>query len=231
MKGMYLDRYKHSSVADSKYNQRMFTELKVASEEDRKDIMEDIFLANLKFTTFVLSKTVNVETTCEMYRILPDDLRSSAYVGLWKAVTSFDIDKGIRFATYAYQCISNEVLMLLRTLQRTGDDTSLNSIININDTDEEAELSAVISNLIVEVDEFEEVALRSLRESIISGLNGKIRDKHHLEIFNLFLSGTSQPDLARMYSLSQPQISRILKKCRTIAKEIYNKQNDGVLAI
>ena len=43
-----------------------------------------------------------------------DDLISIGTIGLIKAVSSYDPDKGIRLATYAARCIENEILMHLR---------------------------------------------------------------------------------------------------------------------
>ena len=43
-----------------------------------------------------------------------DDFLNIGYVGLIKAVDTFDFDRGTKLATYAIQCIKNEILMELR---------------------------------------------------------------------------------------------------------------------
>ncbi len=43
-----------------------------------------------------------------------DDLISIGTIGLIKAITTFNIEKGTRLATYAARCIENELLMMLR---------------------------------------------------------------------------------------------------------------------
>ena len=44
-----------------------------------------------------------------------EDLISIGTIGLIKAIDSFDVDKGIRLATYAARCIENAILSLSRT--------------------------------------------------------------------------------------------------------------------
>ena len=46
-----------------------------------------------------------------------EDLVSIGTIGLIKAIDSFDVDKGIRLATYAARCVENAILTLRRTLK------------------------------------------------------------------------------------------------------------------
>ncbi|MCQ2399726.1 MAG: RNA polymerase subunit sigma-70, partial [Clostridia bacterium] len=43
-----------------------------------------------------------------------DDLISVGSMGLAKAITTYDADKGTSLATFAARCIENEILMLIR---------------------------------------------------------------------------------------------------------------------
>lgn len=54
-----------------------------------------------------------------------DDLISIGTIGLIKAVDSFCPDRRVRFASYASQCIENEIRMHLRRLRREGSTVSL----------------------------------------------------------------------------------------------------------
>lgn len=47
-----------------------------------------------------------------------EDLISVGTIGLIKAVDSFDIERNVRFSTYAAKCIDNEILMLFRQDKR-----------------------------------------------------------------------------------------------------------------
>lgn len=54
-----------------------------------------------------------------------DDLISIGTIGLIKAVSTFDHQKGCRLATYAARCIDNELLMMLRSRKKTSREVSL----------------------------------------------------------------------------------------------------------
>ena len=54
-----------------------------------------------------------------------DDLISIGTIGLIKGITSFDVDKGTRLATYAARCIENEILMNIRATKKQKKEVSL----------------------------------------------------------------------------------------------------------
>lgn len=55
----------------------------------------------------------------------PDDLISIGTIGLIKAVSTYDMKKESRLATYAARCIDNELLMMLRSRKKTSREISL----------------------------------------------------------------------------------------------------------
>lgn len=61
-----------------------------------------------------------------------EDLISIGTLGLIKAVDSFKISSGTRFATYAAKCIQNEILMYFRGKKKTNLEVSINSTIDID---------------------------------------------------------------------------------------------------
>ena len=63
-----------------------------------------------------------------------DDLISIGTIGLIKAVSTFNSDKGTRFATYASRCIENEVLMHFRNKKKSAQDVYISDPI---DTDKD----------------------------------------------------------------------------------------------
>ncbi len=62
----------------------------------------------------------------------PDELISVGVIGLVKAVDSFRLSVGARFATYAAKCIRNEILMFFRAARRRSTDVSLNETIDVD---------------------------------------------------------------------------------------------------
>mgnify|MGYP000910010663 CR=1 FL=1 len=54
-----------------------------------------------------------------------DDLISIGTIGLIKAVSTYNLEKGSRLGTYAARCIENELLMYFRSKKKTARDVSL----------------------------------------------------------------------------------------------------------
>lgn len=61
-----------------------------------------------------------------------DDLISVGTVGLVKAISTFEPDKGTQLATYTARCIENEILMLLRSNKKRSGDVSINEVIGLS---------------------------------------------------------------------------------------------------
>jgi len=58
-----------------------------------------------------------------------DDLISIGTIGLIKAISTFNHEKGTRLATYAARCIENEILMHIRSNKKTQSEVSLIDVI------------------------------------------------------------------------------------------------------
>ncbi len=61
-----------------------------------------------------------------------DDLVSVGTIGLVKAVDSFKVENGARFATYASRCIQNEILMYFRSQKKLANEVSINETIDVD---------------------------------------------------------------------------------------------------
>ena len=61
-----------------------------------------------------------------------EDLVSIGSIGLIKAVDSFDMSNGARFATYAAKCIQNEILMYFRSQKKLSCEISINETIDVD---------------------------------------------------------------------------------------------------
>jgi len=58
-----------------------------------------------------------------------EDLISIGTIGLIKGITTFDVSKGARLATYAARCVENEILMYFRSQRKSAQDVSLSDCI------------------------------------------------------------------------------------------------------
>ena len=79
---------------------------------------EKLILHNMRLVAHIIKKYYTNQAEQE-------DLLSIGTVGLMKAVSTFDYEKGARFATYASRCIENEILMHFRTCRKQGDAISM----------------------------------------------------------------------------------------------------------
>jgi RNA polymerase sporulation-specific sigma factor len=62
----------------------------------------------------------------------PDELVSIGSLGLIKAIDSFRIENGARFATYAAKCVQNEILMFFRSQKKLSCEVSINETIDVD---------------------------------------------------------------------------------------------------
>ena len=73
---------------------------------------------NLRLVAHIVKKYQGVDEDL-------DDLISIGTIGLIKAVSTYDMGKGSRLATYAARCIDNELLMMLRSRKKFSREVSL----------------------------------------------------------------------------------------------------------
>ena len=86
---------------------------------------EKLILHNLRLVSHIVRKYYAGAKNQE-------DLVSIGTIGLIKAVDSFKISGGARFATYAAKCIQNEILMHFRSQKKLAAEVSLNDTIDVD---------------------------------------------------------------------------------------------------
>ena len=142
----------------------------------------------------------------------PDELISIGTIGLIKAVSTFDPDKGIRLTTYASRCIENEILMFCRAGKKTAQDVSISEPI---DTDKDGSPLTLMDVLAAPETLTEEVELKvsreKLRRYIAEELDPRERDIIERR-YGLRGEGLTQREVARTLRISRSYVSRIEKK-------------------
>lgn len=152
-----------------------------------------------------------------------DDLISVGTIGLIKAITTFNNDKGTRLATYAARCIENEILMVIRSSKKTKSEVFLQDPIGIDKEGNEISLMDVLgTESDTVVDEVEnKIQIKKLYSKIDSILKG--REKLVLELRYGLVSGKSktQREIAQMLGISRSYVSRIEKRAlKKLGKEL-----------
>ena len=80
---------------------------------------------NLRLVSHIVRKYYSASKSQE-------DLVSVGVIGLVKAVDSFKLSAGAKFATYAAKCIQNEILMYFRAQNRLSSEVSLCDTIDVD---------------------------------------------------------------------------------------------------
>lgn len=152
-----------------------------------------------------------------------DDLISIGTIGLIKAISTFNMDKGTRLATYAARCIENEILMQIRATKKIQNEVSLQDPIGVDKEGNEITLIDLISNDSESV--VDEVELKMQVKKLYSKMKAtlKSREKIVLELRYGLQNGTSktQREIAKMLGISRSYVSRIEKKAiKKLSKEL-----------
>ncbi len=142
-----------------------------------------------------------------------DDLISIGTIGLIKAVSTFDCDKGSRFATYAARCIENEILMHFRARKKTAQDVYISDPIDTDGNGNSLTLIDVIADNSSIFDTIElKLRCERLRDAIGERLDPRERE---IVILRYGLSGRAplaQREVAALLGISRSYVSRIEKK-------------------
>ena len=170
--------------------------------EARNELIEH----NLRLVAHIIKKYYAVSSD-------QDDLISIGTIGLIKAVTTFNAEKGARFATYASRCIENEILMYFRARKKTAQDVYLYDPI---DTDKDGNALTIVDimadehNILDEID----LSIRSeqLREMIAKRLNQRERELLSLRYGLGGQRPHTQKEVADRLGISRSYVSRIEKK-------------------
>ncbi|MBQ9112321.1 MAG: RNA polymerase sporulation sigma factor SigK [Clostridia bacterium] len=95
------------------------------SEEGDKEARRELILHNLRLVSHIVRKYY---ASCKNQ----EDLVSIGTIGLIKAVDTFRVSNGAKFATYAARCIQNEILMHFRSQKKLAAEISLNDTIDVD---------------------------------------------------------------------------------------------------
>ena len=104
-----------------KQEQELFIKAEGGDGEARKKLIAH----NLRLVSHIVRKYYASNPSQE-------DLISIGTIGLIKAVDTFKIANGAKFATYAARCIQNEILMHFRSQKKQAAEISLNDTIDVD---------------------------------------------------------------------------------------------------
>lgn len=174
-----------------------------------QDERNNLITENIKLATSVFWKYYPVVKDY----IEIDDGLSICYIGLIKAIDTYDNSKGYTLSTYAYQVIKNELLQNLRILKRIPISISLDS--SISNDDNECALEYFIPDTFDLTEYVETNDVNNILYQYIDNLSPRDR-----QLILLHMQGVTQQQIGNILNISQVQVARTLKK-------IINKLRDN----
>ena len=150
-----------------------------------------------------------------------EDLISIGTIGLIKAIDSFDVDKGIRLATYAARCVENEILMHYRSRKKDSANISVNEPI---DTDSEGNPLTLIDIISVDDTICDDIDLKNKTSQLYSIIESMTDTRDKEIIINRYglynRKEMTQNEIAKAMGISRSYVSRIEKR---VIEELRDK--------
>ncbi len=178
-----------------------FLEMREGDEEARQKLI----LHNLRLVAHIVRKYYSTSKNQE-------DLVSIGTIGLVKAVDSFNIDNGARFATYAAKCIQNEILMNFRAQKKHSSEISINETI---DVDRDGNPLAYIDVISSDENVAEEIERQIMSEAAMKCIKTALNlRERQIIIMRYGLCGSqelTQREIAERLGISRSYVSRIEK--------------------
>lgn len=160
---------------------------------------------NLRLVAHIVKKYYNTGAD-------QDDMISIGTIGLIKAISTFNTDKGIHLATYASRCIENEILMFFRNQKKTAQDVFISDPI---DTDKDGNTLTLIDVIADKSDIADEIDTKIKVEKLRVILPICLTERERLIIEMRYgLCGReelTQREIAKKLNISRSYVSRIEK--------------------
>lgn len=156
-----------------------------------------------------------------------DDLISIGSIGLIKAVSTFDMNKGVPLSSYASRCIENEMLMSIRQERRRAHEISLNDPIG---TDGDGNDIALIDLIGTDADQVADAVFSRLAaDDILKAVQETLTEREQTVIRLRFglLGGYRMPqrEVAELMGISRSYISRIEKRALQKLVPVFQKKS------
>lgn len=177
----------------------------LAAAEGDAAAREKLILHNLRLVAHIVRKYYPTAKDQE-------DLVSIGCIGLVKAVDSFRVENGARFATYAAKCIQNEILMHFRSRKKLCAEVSLGETIDVDrDGNPLTYIDVICSDENVSEDVDTKLQIEKAMRLVESALTPR---EQQIVIMRYGLYGqraSTQREVAALLGISRSYVSRIEK--------------------
>ena len=147
-----------------------------------------------------------------------EDLLQEAYLGLLKAIRSFQPEKGIPFSAFAGLCMKRQLISAVRR-QNTGKNRLFHNSVSL----EESEISSLPTDwqqIGPEAAVILEEESRGMREQVIALLSPLEK-----ETLQLYLKGFSYEEMAKKLKCPEKSVDNALQRIRRKLRKAQNRSN------
>ena len=183
--------------------ERHYLELAAAGDLEARNVLVE---RNLRLVAHIMKKYY-AQTADQ------EDLISIGTIGLIKGITTFDVSKGARLATYAARCVENEILMYFRSMRKTAQDVSLSDCIETGTDGAALSLMDVVAE---DCDLLEQVSTKEQVEALRRAVDACLTEQERQVVVLRYGLGGAAPlrqrEVAQLTGISRSYVSRIEKK-------------------
>lgn len=177
----------------------------LAAEEGDEAARQRLILHNLRLVSHIVRKYYATARNQE-------DLVSIGTIGLVKAVDSFRVSNGAKFATYGAKCIQNEILMYFRAQKKHSSEISINETIDI---DRDGNPLTYMDVVCSDEDIAEETDRKILSERMLHFVDSALTPRERQIVMMRYGIGMqnalTQREIADALQISRSYVSRIEK--------------------
>lgn len=186
---------------DAQTEKELFLKCREGDRASRDKLIEH----NLRLVAHIIKKYYGTAKN-------QDDLMSIGTIGLIKAIDSYKIENGVRFATYAAKCLQNEILMYFRSQKKLQSEISINESI---DTDKDGNPLTYIDIISCEDTIAEDIDKKILGDKAMKIISRNLTEREQAIIKMRYGIGreapVSQREIAQEMGISRSYVSRIEK--------------------
>lgn len=186
--------------------------LKLFKERSNPAARDRLITGNIRLVYYLVN-SYYYETTA----FTTEDLVSTGFVGLIKAVDTYNPSSNCKFATYAATCIRNEIGMALRKVVKRQSEVTFSDIIAhvSDDTDgNEEDILGTMTRCDTSTDPYEIVCHSDLQQYAVKAIE-TLTDSEQ-KVLKLYYGieyprSYNQREIAKAMNISQSYVSRLIK--------------------
>ena len=175
------------------------------AERGDENARQKLILHNLRLVSHIVRKYYSSAPD-------PEDLVSIGTIGLIKAVDTFNIRNGARFATYAAKCIQNEILMHFRSRKKLASEVSIHETIDI---DRDGNPLTYIDVICCDEDVADEIDKKMTTQKMLRYMDALLTPRERQILMMRYgiggIQAQTQREIAKTLNISRSYVSRIEK--------------------